>query len=497
MQQTFDIFDTLIARKCVSPQAIFSLVEQRSGVANFAARRIEAEQQLAGQSYSLDDIYARLAQLYPLETYRVELLKQLELDTELANVIPIRRNLRKVRDGDLLITDMYLDAAFIEKLLRRAGLRKHVAIYQSTAGKGTGEVWRKLRGQELDLLHTGDNPHSDEKMPGGQSFGTVLTQCAPLSPTEQFLADRGLTGTALTSRILRLAIDQDDPVASGLLHAQAAYNVPLLILASLYLHRHLESHAVASVLFSSRDCNGWRKIFDLLGDSGVASGRTRPKTHYFFSSRLARSSRSGNYLDYARALAPTRTLIVDLCGTGLSLAKLVADSGIDAGSFFLLKIVTPAIVEHARQWYAGDVEIHADSILNSDEQTDNPSWETWEMLNYASHGMALDVRRLDDVFFPVCADIEFSGQQLGWIEQMESSVEAALEWLQDPLIMAQLLRADAHVATETLVQSIAALWQEGARSVFPGIAFGATHRLDNRAISARLLASRPDPASSS
>lgn len=484
---TFDIFDTLIARKCVSPQAIFSLVEQRSGVTDFAAKRIEAERQLIGQSYSLHDIYARLAKLHTLDIQSAELLKQLEIDTELANVIPIRCNLRKVRDGDLLITDMYLDAAFIEQLLRRAGLRKHVIIYQSTAGKGTGEVWRKLRAHELDLLHTGDNPHSDERMPAAQRFGTLLTQCAPLSPSEQFLADRGLTGTALTSRILRLALDDDDPVASGLLHAQAAYNVPLLILSSLYLHRHLTNHPVDSLLFSSRDCKGWRKIFDLLGDAGLAQG-LRPKTHYFYSSRLARSSRSGSYLDYVRSLAPTRTLIVDLCGTGLSLARLVADSGIDASSFFLLKIANDAIVANARQCYAGAVEVRAEAILNSDELSDSPSWETWEMLNYASHGMALDVRRLDEVFFPVCADMEFGAQQLSWIEKMESGIEAALDCLQDPLIMTQLLHADVKVPTETLVQVIAALWQEGARCVFPSIAFGAAHHSDNRAVTARLAA---------
>lgn len=492
MQQTFDIFDTLIARKCVSPQAIFSLVEQRSGVVDFAAKRIEAERQLIGQDYSLHDIYARLAQLHALDTQGADLLKRLELDTELANVIPIRCNLRKVRDGDLLITDMYLDAAFIEQLLRRAGLRKHVVIYQSTAGKGTGEVWRKLRAHELDLLHTGDNPHSDERMPAAQNFDTVLSQCAPLSPSEQFLADHGLTGTALTSRILRLALDDDDPVASGLLHAQAAYNVPLLILASLYLHRHLKTHPVDNVLFSSRDCKGWRMIFDLLRDVGVAPD-PRPKTHYFYSSRLARSSHSSSYLDYVRALAPARTLIVDLCGTGLSLARLVADSGIDASSFFLFKITNDAIVSNARQCYAGAVEIRAESILSSDELSDSPSWETWEMLNYASHGMALDVLRLDDVFFPVCAGIEFSARQLSWIEKMESGIETALECLHDPLIIAQLQNADVKASSKTLVQTIAALWQEGARCAFPGIAFGAAHHRDNRTVTARLAAARSAP----
>ncbi len=486
---TFDIFDTLIARKCVLPQTIFSLVEQQSGIANFAALRVDAERSLAGQDYSLRDIYERLAGLLNLEAHRAELLKQIELDTELANVVPIRCNLQKVRDGDLLITDMYLDAAFIEKLLRQAGLRKNVVIYQSTAGKGNGEVWRKLRAQKVELLHTGDNPHSDERMPGAHSFATALSQCAPLSPVEQFLADRGLTGTALVSRVLRLGIGNGDPVGTGLQHAQAAFNVPLLILASLYLYQQLESRPADTVLFSSRDCNGWRKIFEALGKIGIAAGRPAPKTHYFFSSRIARTAGTESYLAYTRALAATTTLIVDLCGTGLSLAKLVAAADIDARSFFLLKIVNPLIVDNARQCHAGDVEIRTEAILNSDEDTASPSWETWEMLNYASHGMALDVRELDGIFFPVSADIEFSGQQASWIEAMEAIVDAAVDCLQDPLIATQILAADAGAAQETLVQTIAVLWQEGARSVFPRLAFETTHRADNRAISVRLAAS--------
>lgn len=487
---TFDIFDTLIARKCVAPQTIFALVEQQIGIADFAARRIEAEQMLCGRDYSIHDIYERVAQLLGLEPHRAALIKQLELDTELANVIPIRCNLDQVRDGDLLITDMYLDAAFIERLLRQAGLRKHVAIYQSTAGKGSGDVWRKLRALEVRPRHTGDNPHSDESMPAAHDFATALTQHAPLTPTEQFLAERGLTGTAIASRVLRLGLGAGDPVGAGLAQAQASSNVPLLILASLYLYRYLADQGIGNVLFSARDCNGWRKIFDALGEIGVAAGQALPQSRYFFSSRIARTAGSESYLAYARALAPAPTLIVDLCGTGLSLAQLVGAAGIDAHSFLLLKIVNPSIVDNARQCHAGDVEIRAASILISDEGTVGPSWEAWEMLNYASHGMTLDVRQLDGLFFPVCADMEFSGRQLAWVEAMEAVVDAAVACLHDPLIATQILNTDCRVPREALVEAIAALWQEGAQSAFPRIAFGAAHAADNRAISLRLAASR-------
>ena len=47
MLKTWDIFDTLIARRCISPQFVFQIVEQSSKIQGFAQARVEAEKILS------------------------------------------------------------------------------------------------------------------------------------------------------------------------------------------------------------------------------------------------------------------------------------------------------------------------------------------------------------------------------------------------------------------------------------------------------------------
>ena len=67
--RTWDIFDTLIARRCIFPQRVFELVEQRIGFKGFAQLRLRAEQliQQIGINYKLDDIYDVLRQISHIE----------------------------------------------------------------------------------------------------------------------------------------------------------------------------------------------------------------------------------------------------------------------------------------------------------------------------------------------------------------------------------------------------------------------------------------------
>jgi hypothetical protein len=58
---SFDLFDTLVARRCYDPISIFEAVESQSGIAGFARRRQNEESRLwqAGDC-TLDDIYVQL-----------------------------------------------------------------------------------------------------------------------------------------------------------------------------------------------------------------------------------------------------------------------------------------------------------------------------------------------------------------------------------------------------------------------------------------------------
>ena len=59
MLKTWDIFDTLIARRCVVPHIVFQIMEQKTRLNGFTQARIAAEQNILRKkpNITLDDIY--------------------------------------------------------------------------------------------------------------------------------------------------------------------------------------------------------------------------------------------------------------------------------------------------------------------------------------------------------------------------------------------------------------------------------------------------------
>ena len=139
---TFDVFDTLITRCALRPTDIFILVEEKwnsdkTVKLNFAESRVKAEQDAYreyGVCANLEQIYSTLVREYHIAVEDAELLKQLELQMELAAAIPRKDMLQlftKLRDIDkkiILCSDMYLSADIIAKLLNKAGYPNDIEL---------------------------------------------------------------------------------------------------------------------------------------------------------------------------------------------------------------------------------------------------------------------------------------------------------------------------------------------------------------------------------
>jgi predicted HAD superfamily hydrolase len=174
--RSWDVFDTLIARRCGQSHAIFDLMSADLGE-DFQMSRVQAESaaRACKPEISIEDIYDHLqiARGWTTEERRNAL--ELEIRLESANVIPIRENMSRVRDGDVLVSDMYLPREFIMGLLRSAGLDKDVTLFVSTDGKGNGSMWRRLRAEYFVLKHTGDDPVRDFLKPLTHLIPAALT----------------------------------------------------------------------------------------------------------------------------------------------------------------------------------------------------------------------------------------------------------------------------------------------------------------------------------
>lgn len=114
MLKTWDIFDTLIARRGIFPQGVFQIVEQIIKADGFVQTRMVAEKNVSLQAnYVLDDIYNEFQKLTGLTKNICDAFRKLECDVELEQCIPITENLRQVKAGDILISDMYLPEELI------------------------------------------------------------------------------------------------------------------------------------------------------------------------------------------------------------------------------------------------------------------------------------------------------------------------------------------------------------------------------------------------
>ena len=182
--KTWDIFDTLVARRCIFPHAIFQIIEQQSKLQNFAKARITAEKNAAQrlENYNLDDIYIELQKISNLNDDAINNLKNLECEVEINQAIPITENLLQVKAGDILISDMYLPEKVIQQMLDKVGLIEPVEIVITTKGKSTGKIWNQFTEQKQFVFHIGNNLTSDVENPrkaGHESSISILSNRSP------------------------------------------------------------------------------------------------------------------------------------------------------------------------------------------------------------------------------------------------------------------------------------------------------------------------------
>lgn len=182
---SFDIFDTVLIRKCGRPENIFHLLAGQLYPDNVARReafvhhRMQANGQVVKQRGCVEVTLAQICEVVyekGFAEYTSHNLEEAEKRIERENLITypdIQSTLETMRQQGYtvcFISDMYLDAPFLESILREQGCLK-----------GDEKVWvssehqaRKDRGTLYDVVreyyhpaswvHHGDHPHSDVRM---------------------------------------------------------------------------------------------------------------------------------------------------------------------------------------------------------------------------------------------------------------------------------------------------------------------------------------------
>lgn len=336
LARSWDIFDTLIARRCGAHDEIFEIMCETLG-SDFRAKRIQAEAVARKSKYeiSLYDIYDELQRENGWTAEDRKRALDLEISTEFANVIPITENMSLVRDGDVLVSDMYLSPDVIMGLLGKAGFDKSITLFVSTCGKVDGTIWKRVRERHIILKHTGDNPGSDFIRPLQHLIPAGLTNASVDTPWERFLLANGAPMLSRYVREMRLRMLPRASARSRAVQAsQIEVNFPLLLLASASLVLWCRDCGISRALMSSRDCILWARLAEkVAGRAGYGLA-----VEYFLISRVAALKSTERYLAYAGRRITADSVVVDLSMTGTSLAGLADRLGIPEVNAFVIAL---------------------------------------------------------------------------------------------------------------------------------------------------------------
>lgn len=219
---SFDIFDTLITRTTATPSGIFLVIKNKLQTEkefinipdflknNFVEIRKEAEYYTQANHLSLynkfdctlDDIYNLIKINYNLDNNKVELLKKLEIEAEFNNIVPIRKNIEKLKKlisekkEVILISDMYHRENTIRKFLTNIDpIFDNIKIFTSSETakrKSNGSLYRYIK-NELHVkkqIHIGDNKFSDYIQAKWNGIEPQLYKPEQLKPYEKILLEK-------------------------------------------------------------------------------------------------------------------------------------------------------------------------------------------------------------------------------------------------------------------------------------------------------------------
>lgn len=391
--QSFDLFDTLVARRCYDPLEVFRIVERKAGVANFAVRRHLVEMAMFGhRPYGIDDIYNGLVSEGTVTVQQAEVLKQMELEEEWDTLFPIEQIVAQVNPDDIIISDMYLPYAFVERLVReKCGLSNK--LYLSNYGKHHRTIWPQITSDYKLRMHFGDNPHADVQSPSEFGIASSFVTISRWSPAEEVLHAAGLSAYAHAVRETRLRTFHPNAHVRLALQAQANVNIPLLVVGAFWARHCALALKANKILAAARDCN---LLVDFLASAHFARMGVPPVDYVRISRRLC-YFQNDTYEAYFRSRLADRNLLLDVVGTGNSLTALIDRTGL--GDRVIPAILVGETVE----------KLPAMASLNALVRREFPSHRlVLEALNASAEGSAADAKAIGHTIEIGCQPNEFT-----------------------------------------------------------------------------------------
>ncbi|MFA5924755.1 MAG: rhamnan synthesis F family protein [Methylococcaceae bacterium] len=295
----FDIFDTLLCRPLMDAESVKAIVAERIGGKTgrlYMQYRPIAEGQAreaAGKDIGMTEIFARLGKLTGLSDETLASLRSLEEEVEMESVAPrpevveLYRQALATGKPVVLMSDMFLPRAVIEKILQNNGITGWSMLFLSNEiglRKDTGELYESVFAHygisPAEMIMVGDNERSDLQIPCDKGvvgmhvlrpleFARGLPRFHSLIDANERSGDlnRELTlGLVLKQNFSSLCFPELDPFS--LVHP-TPYNVgysligPLLVGMSQWLVDSAHRDGVDRLYFLAREGQLIKRVYDL------------------------------------------------------------------------------------------------------------------------------------------------------------------------------------------------------------------------------------------
>lgn len=335
---SFDVFDTLLERRCGRPDAVFEIWEHLAGSAGGVppphlsrARRAaeaEARRRMGRQEITLDLIYAVLKRELPLTDAAADRLKQLELAVERRlcrtrpDAMAAYRTAVALGKGIVFTTDTYLPRGFVEELLRDNGCLHYDLVLASSEtgamkhhGDAFAALMHRLGVPASRILHIGDNLHSDRAMAaryGVRNAGVPPRRTTPAAALEAedappetqaysppWYAVCEALGQAKTGELCPEGVDAHRDVGTVCYAAGYRGLGPALLGFAQFVAQTARLHGYRRLFFVARDGFYLQRAYELLRDTWP----DLPPAHYLLSSRRVARLVSIHTLQDALAVA--------------------------------------------------------------------------------------------------------------------------------------------------------------------------------------------------
>jgi len=180
---------------------------------------------------------------------------------------------------------------------------------------------------------------------------------------------------------------------------QLAVNIPVLYIASIILHNYVKEHGIKNILFATRDCSHWHKIYKAMYPND--------SSHYFNCSRNmfnnARTKNRPRYHKYINSITDNdieHSVYVDVHGTGKRMYQYFKEKHDEVPFCFILSSghsTTDNLSKDIRKLISKN---RAEFLVFSADGS------PIEMLNYDIIGTCSDYNKYGPIRNPIEYDIE-------------------------------------------------------------------------------------------